>query len=144
MDPELKYTQINVRQYFPQLMPVINEEPVNIDDTSQPSIHMRRDSIAIHPVFDCSNCCCYFCCGCTELYTPVEMVTNKNKLTLLPLTSSVINPALATDYVLDEHPNENLGKPTSSTNPGVCLLSPFTMVIDLVTFGPRCLINICK
>jgi hypothetical protein len=148
MDPELKYTQIQLTQYYPQLMPVINEEPTLGIDETQSRIRARRESIAIHPTCDCTNCCCYFCCGCPELYTPLEMNANKDKLTICPLTSKVINPALATDNIPgDDDENININNNKSSTpgpNPAVCLLSPITLVIDLVTLIPRLLISHCN
>ena len=125
MDPELKYTQIQVHNTHSQLMPVIEEEP------SESAIAAsRRESIAIHPTCDCTNCCCYFCCGCPELYTPSEMMTYNSRMTLCPLTSRVVNPELTTD--------------TRTSHPAICLLAPFTIIIDLVSVVPRCIINICS
>ncbi len=125
MDPELKYTQIQVHNTHLQLMPVIEEEP------SESAIAAnRRESIAIHPTCDCTNCRGYFCCGCPELYTPSEMMTYNSRMTLCPLTSRVVNPVLTTD--------------TRTHHPTICLLSPFTIVIDLVSVIPRCIINICS
>ena len=137
MESEINYTQILVRQYQPQLMPVINAETATNFDDTQPRTSVRHVSIAIHPICDCSNCCCFFCCGCPKLYTPLEMLVNKNKLTMCPLTSKVVNPVLAAD-------NQNISRSsTTELNPVVCVLSPITLIIDLVTFVPRLFISPC-
>jgi len=142
MNPELNYTQIQVKQYHPQLMPVIDEEPMTNLDDNQPRTPVRRESIAIHPTCDCSNCCCYFCCGCPALYTPLEMQANKDRLTMCPLTSKVVDPALIDD-VITEDPDD-MSKSTSNPNPAFCLLTPITLVIDLISLVPRICIVPCS
>jgi len=137
MDPELKYTRISISQLkgvHPQLLPVITEEPYHNA--------RKRESLALHPICEC-NCCCYFCCGCPELYTPVEMQQNQNRMTLCPLTSKVVNPALVADVTPDDYIHES-SKASQQTNPVVCLLTPFTLIIDLLSAGPRCAINLCR
>ena len=122
MDPELKYTRISISQLkevHPQLMPVIVEEPHHNAS--------KRESIALHPICEC-NCCCYFCCGCPELYTPLEMAEYAGRMTLCPITSIVVNNSF-----LKAETANNCTKYS-------CVLSPVTMVADLVSLFPRCII----
>ena len=132
MDPELKYTQISIsqlKQMHPQLMPVIVEEPDNHTyDANNNHTHSHRDSIAIHPACDCNTCCCYSCCGCSELYTPIEMAEYTGRLTLCPITSSVVNNCLGNPESVNDCKQYS------------CLLAPITMVADLVSLFPRCII----
>ncbi len=123
MDPELKYTNIQLKVSQPQVMEIIDEEPIN------PS---RRESIAIHPTCDCNTCCCYFCCGCPELYTLDEMLVNNSRYTICPLTSKVINPILVSDTT------------EKTNNPAICLATPGTIIADLVLIIPRAIIHICS
>ena len=134
MDHE-KYTPIQLKEFQPQLTDIIQTELKDEEEAIQPSqSNSRRDSIAIHPTCDCSNCCCYLCCGCSELYTPDEMLINNTRLTLCPLTSKVVNPMLESDSE----------KNTKTINPAVCLASPGTVIVDLVLIIPRVIIHICS
>jgi hypothetical protein len=133
MDPELKYANVQLTDIHPQLLPIIYEEPDKQSNT------YRRESIALHPTCEC-NCCCYFCCGCPELYTPLEMQSHQDSMTLCPMTSCVVNPVLTPDTTIN--PASDTKSPT--TNPTMCLFTPLTLVIDLITFGPRCVINLCS
>ena len=56
---------------------------------------------------------------------------NTNRITLCPLTSRVVNPVLATD----EH---------WTSYPAICLLTPFTIIVDVVSLAPRCIIGTVK
>jgi len=138
MDPELKYTQIQLKECRPQLMGIIQEEPQE-EPREEPitasETNSRRESIAIHPTCDCSNCCCYLCCGCPELYTPDEMLINNTRLTLCPLTSRVFNPMLA--------PTTNGNKPTN-IHPAFCLISPMALIADIILVIPRTIIHACS
>lgn len=135
MDPDLKYTPIQLKEFQPQLMGIFQEEPQEETiHSNQPN--NRRDSIAIHPTCDCSNCCCYLCCGCPELYTPDEMAINNTKLTLCPLTSKVVNPMLASDTKSSEN--------TNSIHPIICFASPLTLIADLITVIPHVIIYSCS
>lgn len=128
MDPELKYTPIKLKEYQPQLMDINEDTQQATQITQCLGTNSRRDSIAVHPTCDCSNCCCYLCCGCAELYTPDEMLINNTKLTLCPLTSKVINPILGS----------TTGK-KSSNHPAACLASPLTLIADIILIIPRCI-----
>jgi len=153
MDPELKYTQIQVNAGQPQLLPIIDEEPDQSTNRRESAIAAsrresaiaasRRESIAIHPTCDCNTCCCYFCCGCTELYTPAEMTKYNSRMTLCPLTSKVINPVLAMNTLSDEYIDDPVLN-ANTAHPAICLFTPITLVIDLVSLLPRCAINICS
>ena len=135
MDPEFKYTHISIcqlQEIKPQLIPVIVEEPdihiCNTNNCNSNSNTTRRESIAIHPVCDCSTCCCYSCCGCSELYTPLEMAKNKGRMTLCPVTSSVVNNCLAGPDSVNDCKQYS------------CILAPITLIIDIVSLFPRFII----
>jgi hypothetical protein len=135
MDPELKYTPIQLKEFQPQIMGIFQEEPQK--EVIQLSQHTnRRASIAIHPTCDCSNYCCYLCCGCPELYTPDEMAINNTKITLCPLTSLVVNSMLVSDIESSER--------TIITHPIICLASPLTLIADFISFIPHVIIYSCS
>lgn len=130
MDSELKYTPIQLKEFQPQLINIIQEEAIQPTQTNS-----RRESIAIHPTCDCSTCCCYLCCGCNELYTPDEMLINNTRLTLCPLTSKVVNPILASDT--------NTFEKTNITHPIVFFASPLALIVDIISVIPRVIIHAC-
>jgi hypothetical protein len=158
MDPELKYTNIQLKVPQPKLVNTVstgllaksnahsfalNSRPWwadlelsgkdIIDEEQIQPTNSSRVSIAIHPTCDCSTCCCYFCCGCPELYTPDEMLINNSKYTICPLTSKVINPILVINNTCEKN-----------NNPLISLASPGTVIADLVLIIPRAIIHICS